>query len=235
MRYLVALFCAFWMLPSLAIAQSESPDVVYLKNGSILRGQIIERADGNVVKLKTAGGNIFVIDRHQVKEIKEEIDLGRRYYKKSGYMNNTGLDVLSAERAAVRFRMVNGYRFSPRFSAGLGMGVVLYNDPQNLIPVFLDLKYKLFEAGTTPFLSLKGGYSFSVLSDKDLEVESHRGGLMLNPAVGIQFEINRDFGLYIASGYNLDHASYKQQQWDGSMVKTAVSYRRLQLGIGLAF
>ena len=41
-------------------------DVVYLNNGSIVRGQIIERVPGDFAKIRTVGGSVFVLDASEI-------------------------------------------------------------------------------------------------------------------------------------------------------------------------
>ncbi|PCJ89501.1 MAG: hypothetical protein COA57_01860 [Flavobacteriales bacterium] len=53
-------------------AQQTERDVVYLKNGSIIKGKIIEmELDGNI-KIETMGGSIFVYKMEEVKKIAKE-------------------------------------------------------------------------------------------------------------------------------------------------------------------
>lgn len=47
-------------------------DVVYLKNGSILRGIIIEQVPNESIKLQTADGNIFVYQTSEIEKITKE-------------------------------------------------------------------------------------------------------------------------------------------------------------------
>jgi len=47
-------------------------DVVYLKNGSVLKGQIIEQIPGEIIKLQTKDGNLFVFQVDEVEKIKRE-------------------------------------------------------------------------------------------------------------------------------------------------------------------
>jgi len=231
----VSLFCVVFLLTSWAHGQPEVEDAVYLKNGSILRGEIIKQIEGEGIKIKTAG-NVYVIRLEKIKKVKTEKGANSSYVKKEGYINHTGIDLLTGGgKPAVRGRMVNGYQFTPNFSAGFGAGFVLYDDPLNLIPLFVDLKYKFLQANTTPFASFKGGYSFSVLPDEDNSIESHRGGIMINPSVGVQFELNSNVGLYLTSGYNIEHASFKQSGWNGRSIQTDIIYRRVEFGVGLTF
>jgi len=56
-----------------ALFAKEYIDVVYLKNGSIIKGVIIEQIPSQTIKIKTAGGSVFVYQMDEVvKIVKEE-------------------------------------------------------------------------------------------------------------------------------------------------------------------
>ena len=60
----LALFVALAVqsvVPALANAQQQEDDVVYLKDGSVLRGTIIEDVPGESLRIRTRDGNIFRI------------------------------------------------------------------------------------------------------------------------------------------------------------------------------
>ena len=54
------LFLACLMGMTFAFAQTNLQDVVYLKNGSIIRGDIVEMVPGEMVKIQTSDGSVFV-------------------------------------------------------------------------------------------------------------------------------------------------------------------------------
>ena len=47
-------------------------DVVYLKNGSIIRGVIIEQVPNESIKIQTNDRNIFVFKMEEIDRIKKE-------------------------------------------------------------------------------------------------------------------------------------------------------------------
>ena len=57
---------------TVAFAQTSLQDVVYLKNGSIIRGDIIEMVPGETVKIMTADGSVFVHDYADVERFSKE-------------------------------------------------------------------------------------------------------------------------------------------------------------------
>ena len=58
-----------------ALFSKEYIDVVHLKNGSIIKGIIIEQIPNKTIKIETSGGSIFVYQMDEViKIVKEEKD-----------------------------------------------------------------------------------------------------------------------------------------------------------------
>jgi hypothetical protein len=231
---LILIFLSF---PGIILAQLAMEDVVYLNNGSILRGEIIEINEDEYLKVKISGGSVFFILMDEVEKIKREKAYRPKLFKQKGYVNYTGLEILSGDQGsnAMRYQMVNGYQFTPLFSAGLGIGFVNYHDPLNTIPVFADARFKLLKSNTAPFIFLKGGYNFSVNPNEEYPIEDHSGGLMLNAGIGIQFEINENVGWYFNAGYNIDKMEYEEEGFGGRSLKTSLVYKRIHFGFGLAF
>lgn len=60
-----------------AYAQGEMADVVHLKNGSIVRGTIIEQVPNESIKLRTKDGNIFVYKFSEIEKITKEEALAK--------------------------------------------------------------------------------------------------------------------------------------------------------------
>lgn len=50
----------------------EYQDVVYLKNGSIIRGMIIEQIPNKSIKIQTKDGNVFVYEMDEIEKITKE-------------------------------------------------------------------------------------------------------------------------------------------------------------------
>lgn len=74
-------------------------DVVYLKNGSIIRGVIVEQVPGKSLTIKTADGNVFVFDLQEVEKMtreepKKEL---RSLREKEGVVENPAVNSLYIE------------------------------------------------------------------------------------------------------------------------------------------
>lgn len=236
MKYLFITGAILLLSPMILHAQSQKEDVVYLKSGGILRGEILEMNENGRLKIEVSGRNVFVVSMDEVDNISTARISEQHYSKEPGYMNRTGFEVLhSSNSSALRLTMVNGYRFNSHFSAGIGFGISPYNDPLTLVPVFLDLKVRFLEANSSPYFFLKTGYNFSVHHDEDVELLDHKGGLLFNPGVGLHFIRNSGVGFYIQAGYNIDNSYYEFEGWWPQTVENEISFRRMSVGMGVSF
>lgn len=154
----------------------------------------------------------------------------------SGYINQIGIDFLAGTSTTTPvFQMVNGYQFNPRFSAGVGIGYIPYNDPLALIPFYLDFNYAMKESNTAPFLFLKAGYNISVHTNDDYQLDGHRGGWMFSPGIGIDFRTDDGFQWFLNAGYNVNKARFDQEGWGGETMETDLTFKRVMFGLGFSF
>jgi hypothetical protein len=154
----------------------------------------------------------------------------------SGHRIHLGGAILTGDdNTSARFQLLNSFAVTPRFSAGAGAGFTYYNDPLSLLPVFAELNYALTPGLTAPYLFLRAGYNFSILTDTDIQADSHRGGLMLNPGVGLKVMTREGLGLHLSAAYNLDRASFSQESFRNETIETQITYKRLMLGMALSF
>lgn len=76
--------------------QSPYTEVVYLKNGSIIKGIILEQIPNQSLKIQTADGSVFVYQMFEVERIAKDILSGQGYEPpkpKSGIMRRCGRDL----------------------------------------------------------------------------------------------------------------------------------------------
>jgi hypothetical protein len=66
------IFVISCLLGAAAWAQTTLEDVVYLKNGSILRGQVLQHDPNTNIKVKIKGGSILVYESSEVLKIEKE-------------------------------------------------------------------------------------------------------------------------------------------------------------------
>lgn len=66
------LFFALFVTGFVSAQQNNLIDIVYLKNGSVLRGVVIEQVPNELIKLQTADGNVFVYQVSEIEKITKE-------------------------------------------------------------------------------------------------------------------------------------------------------------------
>ncbi|MDW8158854.1 MAG: outer membrane beta-barrel protein [Bacteroidia bacterium] len=66
----------FVVIPYLLVAQEKLIDVLYLKNGSIVRGVIVEQIPGKLVKIQQKDGNFLIFNYDEIDKIIKESEKG---------------------------------------------------------------------------------------------------------------------------------------------------------------
>ena len=207
------------LFSSLVYAQRDYQDVVYLKNGSIIRGVIIEQVPNKSIKIETRDRNVFVFQMDEIEKITKEYLRGRRdstfddtedvVYNKGlqpgykgiiewGYqigVGNFGIDRL-------KLNIINGGQLNPYFSLGFGTGLrYYYNISALLIPIFADFRINFINNTVSPYLSLGVGYSLDALHGEG-------AGAFFDPTVGVSFKISRKSAINVGVGYEMQWLKY---------------------------
>ena len=206
------------LFSTIMFAQNSTQDVVYLKNGSIIRGIIIEQVPNQTIKIQTMDGNVFVYKIDEVEKMTKEQTKGKKEYSNnnsfSGYRGiiEAGYQIKNGDYGLDRFKFnfINGYQISPYFSFGLGTGIRYYVDEKaTLVPVFLDLRTHFLKGNFSPYLSVDFGYSFDATNDfKSV-------GFLLNPTVGASIKISNKSSLDFGLGYELQRMNFLYLEYNG--------------------
>lgn len=124
-----------------AIAQDAMIDIVHLKNGSVIRGIIIEHVINKAIKLETSDKSLFVFEMEDIEKLtkervpvaakasekkEEEAPKPKREIKQKGYTNITELNFGFRDAFTYGFHTINGYLVNPYFSVGFGVGIEAY-------------------------------------------------------------------------------------------------------------
>ncbi|MBK6483486.1 MAG: hypothetical protein IPG01_10215 [Chitinophagaceae bacterium] len=242
-----------------AFAQRGVNDIIYLKNGSILKGMLIEQLPDSIVKIEIAGGSIFVVtmaeldhivyrqktDPSKVKPIKAEA-IAR---KSKGYFNISQMGLLpgsssnydyywyySAPSVGFTVQSIHGYRFNPHFLAGAGLALDIIDN--SIGQLFLDGRYEILDKKTTPFIY--GDFGYGVPLNKKYEDESisisYKGGITAGGGVGMRMNFRNEGAFIMEVGYKMEKYSqhYDYQVW-GEDITNKFTFNRLAIRMGLAF
>lgn len=149
------------------------------------------------------------------------------------------------------------YTLMDGLSAGIGTGVEFYHG--TYLPVTANIHYRFGTNRISPFATLQAGYLIALESNyyrPDNYYYTHfllssssahdmiyaplyrygkldaRGGLMINPSVGVIIETDYNFGISLSVGYRYHRLNYKHDMDDYNL---DVDYNRLSLKFGIIF
>lgn len=219
MKKLLLSLC-FFMSSSFFLMAQNLTEVVYLKNGSIIRGTVIEQVPNESLKIQTADGSIFAYSMDEVLKITKEQaaaptstakkplfqpserEWNNDYAPKSGYAGfvdvGGGFGVGDYAGAYVEATTSHGYQIIPQLFVGAGAGVHFDFDWETIsIPIFADFRYTALDNNISPIVGMKIGYS--VL---DLE------GVYFNPSIGCRFGLSDGFAMNITFNYQMQKADF---------------------------
>ena len=239
---------ALLFMVNLSFARKGKKDIIYLKNGSVINGQIISSLPSGQVKIKTKDNSLWVFEAAQIDSISKSNSAFSQI--RTGYFNLTEAGILagnSNNKYATPFSMMNisGWQFNNRFSVGAGAGVEFFSE--TYLPVVADIRYYLKRQGVNPFFGLQGGYSFALdTPDKQyvyqtsniwqgssaatLDIKA-KGGFLVNPFVGFCTPLGENLALTFSAGYRIMRQRYSRE--DNYLID--IDYNRLSLKIGLMF
>lgn len=239
---------ALLFMANITFAQNRKRDVIYLKNGSIINGQVISSLPSGQVKIKTKDNSLWVFESSQIDSISKTTKGIQQF--NAGYFNITEAGILAGNsdnkyKSPFTLMNITGWQFNNRFTVGAGAGVEFFSE--TYLPVVADFRYYLNRQGVSPFFGLQGGYSFALdkpdkqyvyqsidiwpgPSENALELKA-KGGFLLNPMVGICTSLNQNLALNFSIGYRIMRHRYSRE--DNYLID--IDYNRLSVKIGLMF
>lgn len=234
MKKLSTLFLLFFTITTISFAQNSYQDVVYLNNGSIIRGVIIEQVPNQTLKIKTEAGNVFVYKISEIKKIAKELINSESLTPSIGYQGTielgyaVGVDDLGFDR--LKLNIINGYRVNPHLALGFGTGVHYYPDFEvALIPFFGDFRAYFIENNISPYIGVKVGYSFDTTNDFE------GSGFLLNPTIGNSFVISKSTALNISIGYEMQKMKFIYYRYGYSYFTTSENSSAISIDVGISF
>lgn len=190
----------FVLITIVSFGQINYKDVVYLKNGSIIRGIITEQVPNKLIKIETEDRNVFVYSIDEVEKLTKEqpqgncLQPGYKGIAELGFQVGTG--TFGMDR--LKFNVINSYQVNPYFSLGIGTGLRYYFDADAaLIPIFADIRTNIINNNISPYFSLGVGYTFDATNNLE------KVGFLLNPTIGVSVMISDKSAIHIGVGYEM--------------------------------
>lgn len=195
---LLILLCAFFLAGS--FAQSKE-DVVYLKNGSILRGKVSENITGVKTTIEIIGHNIIVIPDSAINLIlmDQKIPANQRESKASPVEMAATVNFYGGSQNSGGFTFITSYRLPFRLAVGGGIGIEWFDHQQ--IPFMADIKYYFLKGSWSPYVYTQGGYAVPLSQKGDDEWTEYRGGSLAGIGAGMRFNFSNRNALFFCLGY----------------------------------
>jgi len=201
-------------------------DAVYLKNGGLVYGNIIEIIPDSTLKIQTADGSTFIFKMNEVEKITKEIihksvkkdtipkEIIKKGYKGffSGYKGFNSIDL-------AEFNTTHGIQKTPNLFFGGGIAIIsIDNGNPFIIPIF-NTRFNFRKENYTPFVDLKIGYGIF-----------EKGGIHVNPSFG--FRLGNNIAAFNCSvGYMYNEGNSVHLEKDDENYRSSIFY----IGLGVEF
>ena len=219
----------------------EYRDVVFMKNGSVIKGFYKELYPNDSIRMETIDGGYFVCaladieriakERTEVYLIERQPEIINMVWYKKGYRAffeyGSWVNLDDTKVSSTSFITSHGYAFSNLLFIGAGMGIdristekesfIITQNGINM-PLFINLRCNILRRRISPFVDIKGGYTV-------LGIKGNYGTI----SSGVDFNITPRIGIYLSLGYYL--MQIKDESYRPSKDKEYTSNAVFKLGI----
>jgi hypothetical protein len=249
-KIFILIFAGLFLMP--AFAQKGKKDIVYLKSGGIIKGQVVTN-DLDRIKINSSG-NQWVFKAADVDSVSKYSKVVRERSPNQNYFFDTSMGVLlgnsgNSQKAPFSFMTSFNYKVIDKLYVGAGLGAEFLDE--TYMPAFAQFQYKFRNTQFTPFLNLQVGYQVPLEKESRQNFNNYyvdysssywpgyqtnqrletEGGILINPSLGFQRFTSDNFGWFFAFGYR-----YHQLNYSGDNgYKLETNFSRLSLKIGFIF
>jgi len=197
-------------------SQVRQDDVVYLNNGTFLRGNIVEIVPESLLKIVLSGKDTLEIRMNEVKIIRKENppkDTDPNYedgIKSWGYTIipelNIGVGLLEGldryldapqKKYSIQLSVFNGLTLTPYIQLGISIGLDLWKS-RAFLPICLDLRANFLKKVNSPFIYCHAGYSPGwQVGERGMGL----GGATAGYGAGAKFRFSRKLIMVVSMGY----------------------------------
>jgi hypothetical protein len=204
----VHIFASFLIFISLQLAGQNPQDTIYLKNGSVVYGKILENSE-NLFRIETNDGYFFSFSPLEVERYIARVPAVKDLKKTRGFnfvMENGFLPGSGDKAFFLLFSitpMIN-YTFNPIHSLSVGTGLESYEE--FMIPLVLEYKINFSDRNATPFFYAKAGGLFNLHADEGDENYNtdYKPGWTCGTGLGYSWPI-ANFESFVQIGYRYTH------------------------------
>jgi hypothetical protein len=227
---------------TLPLSAQKTKDALYLKNGSIIYGKLINISDGRY-GIQTSDGSFYNFAADEVdKFVREAPRFEGRKAAGAGFALEAGLLVGSQNsefNAPFSFNILVNYTTGTKNIFGIGSGVEFLGSAFS--PVFFEYKRLFTDRKTTPFIFFRGGSIIHTGGDEESDPynqyyypKDYKGGVSLGIGTGVSWA-KEDSETYLSFAYRYAQTSYKQGSYNDIIYTYKINYNRLEVKLGFKF
>jgi hypothetical protein len=222
-------------------AQSKE-DVIYLSNGSILRGKVIEHVSGVQTSIEIVGHNVLVFPDSVIKMLLRDqpVKAKDRENKASPVEMAANISFYGGSDNSTGFTFITSYRFPFRLATGVGVGIEWFDHQQ--IPLMGDIKYYFLKGSWSPYVYAQCGYAFQLSTNSEGDWSEYYGGVLVGTGGGMRFDFSKRNALIFSVGYRFQQTKTVtgSYPWYSSMYQPYETtrydkYNRLTFSLGFLF
>ena len=231
-------------------------DVVYLKNGSIFRGQIEFYKIDTELQLRIATDKVIVIEANAIKKIIQESTEAKKVvqgqtnkipkpyaFRESGLHFHTTIGYIGGNNQfgnytdAFNIHFQSIYQFNRLLGTGLGVGVDFYNvHLGSILPIYVSTRGYLKAKSVSPYYQVAGGYGIPIIEEETSGFTSSKGGYYFAPEFGFRFGGSTETNFTMGIGLQWQKATYTLDFADMvSKNEDTYIFRRFNFKIGILF
>ena len=226
----------------LPVSAQKIKDALYLKNGSVIYGKLLEISE-NKYRIQTSDGSLFNFQADEVdKFLKETPRYDGRKTNVAGFALEAGLLIGSQNsdlNAPFSFNIIVNYTSFTKNIFGIGSGVEFLGS--TFSPLFFEYRRLLNDRKTAPFIFFRGGALFHTGGDEESDPynqyyypKDYKGGTSLGIGTGISWA-REDMETYLSFAYRYAQTSYKQDNYNDIIYTYKNQYNRLEVKFGFKF
>ncbi len=259
MKHYIKLFFALATLlctHRASMAQAGYQDVVYLKNGGLVRGIIIEQIPNQTIKIQTRDKNVFVYSFEEIEKItREKPNVKTKTSEPDAFKNGKysgfsftlegcigeGTGSMNDGEGMIGVHPLLGYMHNSKLILGVSMGFTQYQTNREYnsypsyyssndvyIPFDCSIALRLFpvRARVSPLMITDIGYAIVPIGGSDY---STSGGLMLNLGAGARLNFTEKRGINLSFNYRFQKITNTFEYYDSQTQQSIVESKNYNL------
>ncbi len=232
-------------------------DYLYLEDGSLLKGKVIEYNRGEKIIFEMSNGEQVefldeqiskvvqgvtgpVIERDKSGEVKRSpkpYEFEERGWYNVTYFTSYGGKTSEEVFIGIGLLNVTGYQFKRMFGVGLGTGIDIYSleGGETIYPLFAEARGYFLKKNVSPYYAVSAGYGFA-FKDKNQELAKARGGFLFHPCIGLRLGGVQSTNMVVDFGYKFQKAYFERRfVSNGDIEERDILYKRFTIRFGLIF